>query len=124
MPDLLKLDIEGLEPEALKGLSSPPAAVLFEFHHEALISTKRSVERLEELGSYEFNYTVGEWLNCQRSDWTSGLEVLRDLEELGATGWGNVGPPTFRRGRFTTGRQPTFKLPSRIVESAGATRPS
>ena len=56
-PDLFKLDVEGLEPAALRGLSHPVPVVVFEFH-EGLRGTRECIDLLTALGEYRFNFRV------------------------------------------------------------------
>jgi FkbM family methyltransferase len=60
-PVFCKLDVEGLEPEALAGLSQPLPAIAFEFHHEMPDALRRCTERLANLGSYRFRVFEDEW---------------------------------------------------------------
>ena len=75
-PDFVKIDVEGMEHEVLAGLSQPVAVVSFEFVPSAPESALASVDRLEELGDYRFNVSLGESLTLEFRDWV-GTEALR-----------------------------------------------
>tara|TARA_R110002074_G_scaffold8656_10_gene35280 strand:+ start:1867 stop:2685 length:819 start_codon:yes stop_codon:yes gene_type:complete len=53
-PDLIKLDIEGYEHEALKGLTEKQSEISFEWSEETFDLTVKCINRLESLGYKEF----------------------------------------------------------------------
>ena len=65
----LKIDVEGMEHEVLGGLSSAIEVVSFEFIPSALTSALASIGRLEELGRYELNISLGESLELVFDHW-------------------------------------------------------
>lgn len=74
-PAFIKIDVEGYEYEALKGLSQPVKHVCFEFTSEYMESAIKSVKRVSEIGPASFNYCSGQaptslalpdWLNAER----------------------------------------------------------
>lgn len=74
-PDFVKIDVEGMEHEVLAGLSRAIDAVSFEFVPSAPASALASIDRLERLGHYEFNISLGESLQLLFDRWldTEGL---------------------------------------------------
>lgn len=88
-PDCLKLDVEGSEPLALKGLSRTLSFILFETHGETADDARQCIERLAELGTYEFNLTGGLFPTPLWSDWRRGTAVLEAITERPNT-WNNV----------------------------------
>jgi FkbM family methyltransferase len=57
-PDLIKLDIEGAEFLALKGLTQKVGIVTLEWSDEQFDDTLKCVERLKELGYTHYAYTI------------------------------------------------------------------
>jgi FkbM family methyltransferase len=60
-PSFCKIDVEGFEPQVLRGLSHPIPALAFEFHRELAEAVEACVERLTELGTYRYEVFTGEW---------------------------------------------------------------
>jgi FkbM family methyltransferase len=58
IPALCKIDVEGSEPQVLRGLSHPISTVIFEFS-EGLRGTHECLGLLSALGSYRFGYRIG-----------------------------------------------------------------
>ena len=81
-PTFCKIDVEGYERSVLEGLSRPVRAVSIEFAPEFLDSTRECVSRLQELGAYEFNYSLNETLELARNWWMRPAELLAALEPL------------------------------------------
>lgn len=59
-PALCKIDVEGFEAEVLRGLSQPLPLLSFEYIPMAIDAAHACIERLAELGEYEFNWFPGE----------------------------------------------------------------
>lgn len=83
-PDFVKIDVEGMEHEVLRGASFAPACLSFEFVSASPSSALRSLDRLQALGRYRFNVALGEGLRLLHERW---LEV----DEM--RGWLEAQPP-------------------------------
>lgn len=82
LPKFIKLDIEGYEEEALKGLSQPVDLLSLEFIGRDADRTIRCVDLLNNLDSYEFNISYGESLNLEWPEWKGKAETIAVLEKF------------------------------------------
>lgn len=89
LPDYVKLDVEGSEPAALRGLTHPVNLLSFESHGQTFLDARACIERLTELGDYEFNLSPGEFPELEWHEWRDPRGVMRALEAL-PFGWNNV----------------------------------
>ncbi|MFO1037372.1 MAG: FkbM family methyltransferase [Geminicoccaceae bacterium] len=78
-PDFVKIDVEGMEHEVLRGLSQPLPCLSFEFIPSSLDSALGSIDRLESLGRYRYNLALGEGLTFVHEDWIDADSVRRWL---------------------------------------------
>ena len=78
-PAFVKLDIEGSEPAALAGLSSPVPALAFEYLPRALDNVEACVDRLRALGHYVYNWSPGESYRFASDSWLEGPALLESL---------------------------------------------
>ena len=90
LPAFCKLDVEGFESEVLAGLSSPIPALSFECTPEYMINSTSCIDRLSELGEYEFNYNLSETMNMELDHWVAGGQMKRLLEALPKGVFGDV----------------------------------
>jgi FkbM family methyltransferase len=90
VPKICKLDIEGFEAEALRGLSQPLPVVSFEYIPAALDVARACLARLAELGDYEFNWFPGESHRWAAPEWQPAVEMEARLESTAGRGSGDI----------------------------------
>lgn len=82
LPTYCKLDIEGSEYPALQGLSNSIPLISFEYIPAAVDGAESCLKRLQELGAYEFSWTVGESVQLRSVPWISGPQMVHQLRAL------------------------------------------
>lgn len=75
VPAFCKIDVEGFELDVLRGLSQPLPALSFEYIPAAITMATGCIERLEQLGRYEFNYSPGERHQLQARSWLTAAQM-------------------------------------------------
>ncbi len=82
-PAFIKLDVEGYEYEALKGLSQPVKCICFEFTPEFIESTRHCIEYLAQIGPAQFNYCLEDTpTSLMLPQWASAAEMNAILPTL------------------------------------------
>lgn len=81
-PGFVKIDVEGLELEVLKGLDRPLPALSFEVLPVARDAAMACIDRLSELGDYEFNWSFGERYRFAEGHWCSAQTLAARLSTL------------------------------------------
>lgn len=82
VPDFCKIDVEGAELQVLQGLSIPLKGVSFEY---LTIDKERAfscIDRLEELGSYEYNWTISERSQLKSPKWLSAEDMKKTIKNM------------------------------------------
>lgn len=79
-PAFVKIDVEGAEPAVLAGLTRPVPALSFEYLPGTLDYARACVDRLLALGTYRFNWSVGESYQLAAGDWVDGDALLDALK--------------------------------------------
>lgn len=88
-PDFVKLDVEGFEPQVLRGLTRPVRLLSFEWVTEGPDALASCIDRLLELGQYEFSWTSGaEWRLCH--PWTDARSVRTAIGRASVGSCGDV----------------------------------
>jgi FkbM family methyltransferase len=88
-PAFCKIDVEGYDLVALRGVSEPLRALSFEYVPPALDLALACLDRLSTLGEYEFNWSWGESMRFHWPEWVdSGTLVgyLRGYPPQGKPG--------------------------------------
>ncbi len=81
-PSFCKLDIEGYELEALRGLAQPLPALSFEHITAAAALTTACLVQLATLGVYQYNYTPGERHRLHFPAWQSASALAHSVAAL------------------------------------------
>ena len=79
VPAFVKIDVEGSEPAVLAGLGRPLPALSFEYLPRALQEVQVCLNRLIALGTYQFNWSVGESHQLASARWLDAPELLATL---------------------------------------------
>ena len=83
VPAFVKIDVEGYEAEVLRGLEIAVTCLSFEYLPAARAVALECVQRLNTLGNYTYNWSVGESHRLARRDWCSADEICRFIENVG-----------------------------------------
>jgi FkbM family methyltransferase len=88
-PAFCKIDVEGTELDVLRGLSQPLPALSFEYIPAVSKTALRCIDRLSQLGDYEYNWRVSEFPRLHSPVWLRPQEMatkLRDMPPDGNSG--------------------------------------
>lgn len=77
VPAFVKIDVEGLELDVLRGLSRPLPALSFEFTTIQPAVALACIERCARLGDYAFNAALGETQALVHAEWLDA-DAMRD----------------------------------------------
>ena len=81
-PAFCKIDVEGYEPEVLRGLSRPLRCLSYEYIPVAVESALACLDRLSGLGAYEFNASPAETMRFVFPQWVEGAHMAAWLKGL------------------------------------------
>jgi FkbM family methyltransferase len=93
-PEIIKVDVEGMDADVLKGLQHRPRVLSFEYHAAAEIwnKTVQCFEEAKRLGFVEANLTNGAETEFILSSWVPLNAVFSQIEQWRDDGnrWGDV----------------------------------
>ena len=81
-PAFCKIDVEGAELDVLKGLSQALPALSFEYIPAMIETALGCIDRLGQLGNYEYNWRVSEWTRLRSSVWLSPSDMAARLRGM------------------------------------------
>jgi hypothetical protein len=85
-PAFCKIDVEGYDLEVLRGVSQPLRALSFEYVPPALDLALDCLDRLAELGSYEYNWSRGESMRLRWPEWLDAAALAAYLRTYPSQG--------------------------------------
>ena len=90
-PDYCKIDVEGFEPQVVRGLSTVIPLLSFEFTREVSDSARECLRHLAGLGYSYFNVSFGESGVFLFKNWVKQEEILKLLnEQRNPLFWGDI----------------------------------
>jgi FkbM family methyltransferase len=81
-PAFCKIDVEGAELDVLNGLSRPLPALSFEYVPAVMETALGCIDRLSQLGDYEYNWRVSEFPRLRSAVWLKPQEMVAQLRRM------------------------------------------
>ena len=81
-PAFCKIDVEGAELDVLNGLSQAIPALSFEYIPATIEMSIGCIDRLGQLGNYEYNWRISEFPRLRSSVWLSPVEMIARLRDM------------------------------------------
>lgn len=82
LPTFCKIDVEGMEAEILAGLSMAIPIVAVEYIPATIDIALACVDRLQELGNYQYNLSAGETHAMHFPEWIDACEMRTELQRI------------------------------------------
>jgi FkbM family methyltransferase len=90
-PKFCKIDVEGFELNVLKGLTKPIEYISFEFTKEFFSDAVACIKHLERISPIEINFSIGETMKYQNSQYLSIDACLKQIESIEDKDlWGDI----------------------------------
>lgn len=91
-PKYIKIDIEGFEEEALKGLHYKVPYISFEFTKEFSNNAKKCIDICKKIDpECKFNYSIGESYKFQLKNWLNKEEMKKEIDKwISKDLWGDI----------------------------------
>jgi FkbM family methyltransferase len=90
-PKFIKIDVEGFEESVLRGLSTQPPLLSFEFNTNFLDATVRCLRGLKCIDNCKFNFVIGEPVRFELPEWVGADQLCSTLQSLGrGMGYGDI----------------------------------
>lgn len=93
VPNYVKIDVEGYELEVLKGLSEPIKFISIEFTSEDIQQSIACMDKLDELGNYQYNFSESETHFFENDKWFTKnqlLDYLNSKIQNKSNLWGDI----------------------------------
>lgn len=81
-PAFCKIDVEGAELDVLQGLSQALPALSFEYIPATIETALGCINRLSQLGDYEYNWRVSEFPQLRSREWLRPQEMTAHLQRM------------------------------------------
>ena len=81
-PTFCKIDVEGAELDVLQGLSQALPALSFEYTPAMIETALGCIDRLGQLGQYEYNWRVSEWPRLRSTVWLGPQDMAAILTRM------------------------------------------
>ena len=82
IPAFCKIDVEGAESDILRGLSRPIELVAFEYVPALPEIAREAIDRLAQLGRYQFNRVIGERHRFVDEEWVDAQAMSATIAAL------------------------------------------
>jgi FkbM family methyltransferase len=81
-PRFIKIDVEGFEPEVVRGLSQPVPVISFEWTPEYSDAMEECLAHLGAMGRIETNYSAEESMELSSATWLAPQDLRRLLKPM------------------------------------------
>ena len=81
-PAFCKIDVEGGELDVIRGLTQPLTALSFEYIPAVIEIALGCIDRLCQLGNYEYNWRVSEFPRLRSPAWLSPQDMASQLQRM------------------------------------------